>query len=95
MKTKTVINKFKKIGIEFTERKDRPSILEAKSETQLITIHSQGDEVATLSTCDAVTNYEDRLNYIYTDCSYKTFHDSAKSAVEWVQEWDARNKRGA
>jgi len=86
MKTKTVINKFKKIGIEFKENDN--GVLIANSETQEIRLYDQDGTVATLSTSTLATLNSDVDAHIYTDCSYRTFHDSAKSAVEWVQRYD-------
>lgn len=89
MKTKTVINKFKKVGIEFKQSGNK---FEGKSETQLITFHDQNGDAVCLGTCDLATNYQDRLDHIYHDVSYKTWHESVKGAIEWVQMWDERKK---
>jgi hypothetical protein len=87
MKTKTVINKFKKVGIEFKQDGNK---FEAKSETQLITFHDQNGDAVCLGTSDIATNMQDRLDMIYQDIGYKTWHDSVKGAIEWVAMYDER-----
>lgn len=90
MKINTVINKFKKIGIEIESNDGRK--YQGKSESQIITFWNQNGDVTSLSTCDRSTNDQDRERFIYEDIGYKTFHDSAKAAVEWVLWCDERKR---
>lgn len=85
MKTTTVISKFKKVGIEF---KLERTTFRAQSKTQLISFHDQDGDAICLSTSKLSTLEKDQESQTYEDISYRTYHESVKTAIEWVQRQD-------
>ena len=81
MKTKSIINKFRKAGIEFTNKGRSYS---ATHNGILVTFNDQDGSVIVLHTTNAKTYEADSLCFAYTDCGYGQFHETMKSALQAV-----------
>ena len=87
MMTKTIISKFKKMGINF--KKEEHGNWIATSKTQTIEFSDQDGEAVCLCTYRTATAEADRIDRMYTDSSYQRFHDTVKSAINTVLDKDA------
>ena len=88
MKTINLIKKLNKAGIEVKAIESRNNRYEGKTKSQVINFYDQDGEATCISCYDLSMTEEEKMNYSYQDCSYRTYFDTAKHLIEWVLRHD-------